>query len=70
MFLVSIGLLECTSVQPSVKLKDNVTMYYCIIAIIKKVFKIKVNVKVQVFVEQIVLTFLLGVSWYVQIKTL
>ena len=69
MFLVSTGLLVSPSMHPFVKLKDNVTLYYCIIAIIKKVFKIKVIVRVQVFVEQIVLTLLLGVSWYVKIKS-
>ena len=57
MFLVSIGLFVCPSMHPSVKLKDNVTLYYCIIAIIKEVFKIKVIVKVQVFVEQIALNY-------------
>ena len=54
MFLASIGLLVCPYVHLSVKLNDNVTLYYCIIAIINEVFKIKVIVKVQVFVEQIV----------------
>ena len=39
MFLVSIGLFVCPSMHPFVKLKDNVTLYYCIIAIIKKVNK-------------------------------
>ena len=70
MFLVSIGLFVCPSMHPFVKLKDDVTLYYCIIAIIKEVFLNKSNCEGTGICGANRFTLLLRVSWCVKIKTL